>query len=120
MMYVQLFVPMAVFVMLVAITSLICRLIGMGMVHKTIREAMRSEPGAIPSLVERLDRPAPWGDALLGWIFLALAAAIALFAVTETDEEARIDLLRGTIIPIVVGVVVLIYARWTARHMQDR
>jgi hypothetical protein len=119
MMYVELFVPMAVFVMIVAVASLLCRLISQGMLHKTIREAIRSEPASVPDLVHRLDRHAPWGDALLGWLFLALALGLALFAVTEPDPERSFELLRATIVPIVAGVTVLVYARLRARSVAD-
>ena len=112
---VELFVPMAAFIMLAVVIGLVTRLIAAVSLNRTIREAMRSDPGSVPLLVERLDRHPPWGDALLGWIFLALAAAMALFALTEDDAQQRQDILRSIIVPVVVGVTVLLYTRYAAR-----
>lgn len=113
---VELFVPMAAFVMFAVVVSLLTRLIATGMLNRTIREAMRSDAGSVPHLIERLDRHAPWGDALLGWIFIALAVAMALLGLTEPDEAERQDMFRATIIPVVVGAAVLLYARLSARR----
>jgi hypothetical protein len=108
---IEVFVPMAAFIMFAVVTSLLTRLIATGMLNRTIREAMRSDPASLPLLIERLDRHAPWGDALLGWMLLALALAMALLGITEPDEYERQDIFRATIIP----VAVLLYARLTAR-----
>ena len=113
---VPLFVPMAAFIMFAVIVSLITRLIATASLNRTIREAMRSDPGSVPLLAERIDRHPPWGDALLGWIFLAFAVAMALLGLTEEDDNQRQDILRSTIVPIVVGVTVLAYARYAARN----
>jgi len=112
---VELFVPMACFIMIAVVVSLITRLIATGMLNRTIRDALRHDPQAVPMLVDRLERHAPWGDALLGWVFLALALAMALLGLTETDEGERQEMLRATIVPVVVGVAVLVYARFTSR-----
>ena len=112
---VELFVPMAAFVMFAVIASLITRLIAAASLNRTIREAMRNHPESVPLLVDRLGHNSPWGDALLGWVFLALAVAMALLGLTEDDAEARTEILRATIIPVVVGVAVLPYARFSAR-----
>ena len=111
----ELFVPMAAFIMFAVVTSLLTRLIATGMLNRTIREAMRSDPGSVPLLVDRLDRHAPWGDALLGWIFLALAAAMVLLGVTEPEETERQQIFRATVVPVVVGLAVLAYARFSSR-----
>lgn len=113
---VELFVPMAAFIMFAVIVGLVTRLIATGMLNKTIREAMKSDPQAVPSLVGRLDRHAPWGDALLGWVFLAFAVAMLLFGLTEPDAYDRAEIFRATIIPVVVGVAVLVYAYLTTRN----
>jgi hypothetical protein len=86
--------------------------------HRTVREALRSDPQSVPLLIQRLDRHAPWGDALLGWVFLALAVAMALLALTESDAEQRTDMLRTTIIRVVIRVAVLAYSRFSARGTQ--
>jgi len=113
----ELFVPMAAFIMIAVVAGLITQLIATALLNRTIREAMRNDPQAVPLLVERLDRHAPWGDALLGWVFLALAVAMALLGLTESDPQQRTDLLRATIIPVVVGLAVLAYARLSHRGM---
>ena len=112
---VELFVPIAAFIMFAVVVSLLTRLIATASLNRTIREAMRSHPESVPLLVERLDRNPPWGDALLGWVFLALALAMALLGLTEGDPEQRTQMLRATIIPVVVGVAVLAYARFSTR-----
>jgi quinol-cytochrome oxidoreductase complex cytochrome b subunit len=112
---IALFVPLGAFVMFAVVVGLVTRLIATTSLQRTIREALRTDPGSVPVLVERLDRHPPWGDALLGWIFLALAAALALLAITEPDEEERFEMLRATIVPVVVGAAVLLYARLQAR-----
>jgi len=113
---VELFVPIAAFIMVAVVVGLVTRLIATASLNRTIREALRSDPGSVPVLVQRLDRHPPWGDALLGWVFLALSVAMALLALTEEDAQERQEMLRATIIPVVVGVSVLIYARYAARR----
>lgn len=113
---VELFVPMAAFIMIAVVMGLITRLIATAILNRTIREAMRTDPGSVPMLVERLDRHPPGGDSLLGWIFLALAAALALLGISDEDPHDRQEMLRSTIVPIVVGVTVLVYARYEARN----
>lgn len=111
----EVFVPISIFITVTVIAGLITRLIATASLNRTIREAMRSHPESVPLLVERLDRHPPWGDALLGWVFLALAVAMALLGLTEDDPEERQEMLRATIIPVVVGLAVLAYARVSAR-----
>jgi ABC-type transport system involved in cytochrome c biogenesis permease subunit len=113
---VEMFVPMAAFIMVAVMTALFTRLIATGMLNRTIREAMKNDPQAVPALVERLDRHPPWGDALLGWVFIALAVAMLLFGLTEPDDYQRQEIFRATILPVVVGVAVLIYAYFAARN----
>ncbi len=113
---VEMFVPMAGMVMIVAITALLTRLIATAALNRTIREALRSDPASVALLADRLDRHPPWGDALLGWIFLALAAAMVLLGLTDEDGDARQQLIRAAIVPAVVGVTVLLYTRYAARN----
>lgn len=117
---VELFVPMAGFVMIAVIAGLITRLIATASLNRTIREALRSHPESVPALVERLDRHPPWGDALLGWIFLALAAAMAVLGITDEDPVQRQAVLRATIVPVVVGLTVLVYSRYAARNSRQQ
>ena len=108
-------VPIAVFVSMTLVVGLITRLIATGMLNRTIREALRSDPGSVPLLAERLEARQPWGDALLGWVFLALALGMALLGLTDEDPDQRREMLRGAIVPLIVGVTVLAYVRYAAR-----
>ena len=114
---VELFVPIAAFITFAVVAGLITRLIATASLNRTIREAMRTDPQSVPLLVDRLDRHSPWGDALLGWVFLALALAMALLGLTESDPEERTEILRATVVPVVVGLAVLLYARIAARGL---
>ena len=116
---VQLFVPMAGMLMIVAIAALITRTIAMASLNKTIREALRSDPGSIPVLASRLEPRPLLGDYLLGWIFLALAVGMALLAITEPDEGDRPEMLRAAIVPALVGATVLAYS-WFAQRSAAR
>ena len=106
----QLFVPIAVFVMITVSVGLITRLIATAMLNKTIREALRSDPGSVPLLAEKLEQRQPWADALLGWIMLAFAATLVLLALFEEPWE-RMHMFQAAIVPAVVGVTVLVYCR---------
>ena len=113
---VELFVPLGAFIMLTVMLGLITRLIAAAFLNRTIREALNKHPDSVPLLARQLEMRPPWGDALLGWIFLALAVAMALFGLTEDDADDRMEILRATIVPVVVGVTVLVYARYAARN----
>ena len=112
---VELFVPIGGMVMLVVMFSLLTRLIAAAFLNRTIREAMSKDPASVPLLADRLDSRPPWGDALLGWIFIAMAAAMVLLGLTDEDHEERQEILRATIVPVVIGVTVLLYTRFAAR-----
>jgi hypothetical protein len=109
-MLVPLFVPMAAFAMATAVIALITGIIATGMMHKTIREAMKSQPESVPALIAALHRRAPWVDALLGWIAIALGVTIVVLSLFE-DEVVRNEYLKASVLPFVVGIVVLVYLR---------
>ena len=113
---VEMLVPIGVFVMMAVIVGLLTRLAATGMLNRTIREALRSDPGSVPVLAQRLEARQPWADALLGWVLIALAAAMALLGMTEEDGEQGREMLRAAIVPVVVGVTVLVYTRYAARN----
>lgn len=112
---VEILLPIAVFMILAAMLGLITRLIATAFLNRTIREALRHDPSSVPILAERLDRRQPWGDGLLGWIFMALAIAMLLLGLTEEDFEQRRDLLRFAIVPAMVGITIIIYTRLATR-----
>lgn len=105
---VQLLVPLGLFFMIAVCTALLTRLIATGMLNRTIREALRSDPGSVPLLAARLEARQPWADALLGWIFLAFAAGLAALALFEDADQQR-ELIQAAVVPLVVGVTVLAY-----------
>jgi hypothetical protein len=111
----EVLIPVSVFVAATLIVALLTRLVATGMLNRTIREALRSDPGSVPLLAERLEARQPWADAMLGWIFIAIAVAMALLGLTDDEPEARRELLRGAIVPLVVGVTALAYVRFAAR-----
>jgi len=110
----EIFVPLGLLFMLAVVAHFITRLIATAMLNKTIREALRSHPESVPLLAAKLEARQPWADALLGWIFLAFAVAIAGLALFE-DGHVRIRILQAAVIPVVVGVTVLAYCRFAAR-----
>ena len=109
---VELFVPIAVMMSLTVMLGLVTRLIATGMLNKTIREAMRSDPGSVPSLAERLEQRQPWADSLLGWVFLAFALALLVLALMEPNESERATMLKAVVVPTIVGAVILLYTRF--------
>ena len=110
---VQLFVPMAAFAMVVVSLGLVTRLIATAMLNRTIREAIRSDAGSVPLLVEKLEQRQPWADELLGWIFLAFALGMVLLGMFENADDRR-EIFQAAIIPVLVGVTVLLYCRLMA------
>lgn len=115
-MMVELFVPLGAMAMIAVILGLITRLIATGIHHGTIRRALRDDPASVPLLVDRLEARLPWADALLGWIFIAFAIALALLGITEPDDTDRTEILRAAIVPAIVGVVVLIYVGFARKR----
>ena len=105
----EVFIPIAGIITFAVIVSLITRLIATSMHHRTIREAMRSDPGSVPLLIQRLEARQPWADAMLGWIFIAFTVGIALLAVTDSDSFDRREMLRAAIVPLIIGVTVLAF-----------
>ena len=105
---VDLMVPLGLFFMITVSIALLTRLIATGMLNRTIREALRSDPGSVPLLAARLEARQPWADAVLGWIFLAFAVGLAALALFEDADQQR-QLLQAAVVPLIVGVTVLAY-----------
>jgi hypothetical protein len=119
----EVFVPMAGMLMIVSMVALATRVIAAASLNRTIREALRSDPGSVPILAERLEARPLWGDYLLGWILIAFTVALVLLGLTDRDAEARSDMLRGAIVPAIVGATVLVYSWFAAKRAatdQDR
>jgi hypothetical protein len=117
----EIFVPMAGMLMLVSMLALVTRAIAAVSLNRTIRDALRNDPGSVPILADRLEARPLWGDYLLGWIFVAFTVALILLAITDGNADARADMLRSAIVPAIVGVTVLTYAWFSAkRAAEDR
>ena len=109
----EIFVPLAAFVMITVSLGLITRLIATAILNRTIREALRSDPGSVPLLAEKLEQRQPWADELLGWIMLAFALGIVLLGLFEHPDD-RTEMYQAAIIPAIIGIVVLAYCRLMA------
>src|SRR5688572_19507759 len=107
---VDLMVPLGLFFMITVSVALLTRLIATGMLNRTIREALRSDPGSVPLLAAKLEARQPWADAMLGWIFIALTVVLIGFALFEEAEGQR-QLFKAAVVPLVLGVTVLLYVR---------
>ena len=108
---VDLAVPFFLFFMITVSVALLTRLIATGMLNKTIREALRSDPGSVPLLAAKLESRQPWADSLLGWIFVAFAVALAGLSFFHEGPE-RNQMLEAAVIPVVVGIAVLLYVQF--------
>ena len=111
---IELFVPLGLFAMITVSVALLCRLIATASLNRTLREALRSDPGSVPVLADKLEARQPWADSLLGWIFLAFAAALVGLALFE-DPDDRQEMLKAAVIPVVVGITVLVYVAIAGR-----
>lgn len=111
---IELFVPLGAFAMLTVSVALICRLIATASLNKTIREALRSDPGSVAVLADKLEARQPWADALLGWIFLAFAAAIVGLGLFENQESQR-QIFEAAVVPVVIGLTILLYVHFAAK-----
>jgi hypothetical protein len=107
---VELFIPLGLFFMITVSVALLLRLFATAMLHKTIREAMRSDPGSVPMLAGKLEARQPWADALLGWIFLAFAVALVGLALFEEVDDRR-EMFQMAVVPVVIGLTILLYVR---------
>ena len=112
----EVFIPIAGIITFAVIISFITRLIATSMHHRTIREAMRSDPSSVPMLVQRLEARQPWADAMLGWIFIAFTIGIALLAITDSDVSDRREMLRAAIVPLIIGITVLAFTHFASRQ----
>ena len=115
----SLLMPFAVFGSFVLVVGQLTRLFADISLNRTLREALRSDPGSVPLLAARLGARQPWADALIGWIFIAFAAGIILISLFEGPEDRR-DMLQTSIVPLIVGIVVLAYVAWAKREFVNQ
>ena len=92
-------------------------LIGVWMMHRTIREALKSHPESVPDLSARL-RPAIREHPLFSWALIAVAVTIAAIALFR-DETERMELLQLALVPLVIGMTMLLYLRFARREVHS-
>ena len=109
----EIFAPLGAFAMITISIALACRLFATLSLNRTIREALRSDPGSVPVLADKLEARQPWADAMLGWIMLAFAASIVLHGLFE-DYWMQRRILQAAVVPLVIGVTILVYC-WLMR-----
>lgn len=111
----EVLIALGVFAACVLIVGQVTRLLSDISLNRTLREALRSHPDSVAPLADRLGARQPWADALIGWIFIALAIGLVLISLFETTDDRR-DILQAAIVPAVIGVVALVYLRWAKRQ----
>ena len=114
----EILMPFAVFGSAVLMLGLLTRLFSDISLNRTLREALRAHPDSVPILAGKLGTRQPWGDALIGWIFLALAFGIAIISLFETPDERR-EMLQAAIVPLIIGLVVIAYVARVKRDMEQ-
>ena len=114
----EVLMPFAVFGSAVLMVGLVTRLFSDLSLNRTLREALRAHPNSVPILAAKLGTRQPWADALIGWIFIALAAGIALTSLFESGDERR-EMLQASIVPLIIGLVVLAFVAKMQRDLQQ-
>lgn len=115
----EILMPFAVFGSAVLMLGLVTRLFSDISLNRTLREALRAHPDSVPMLANKLGTRQPWADSLIGWIFLALAAGIALLSLLE-NPDARREMLQAAIVPSIIGLVVIAYVARTKRDTEQQ
>lgn len=95
----------------VLIVNQLARLIRGRQMHKTVREALARDSGAVPALIAKIDEAAPSAsgsaDERAGLVLLALAVALALYAVIAMPADDIRQLAGLALFPGLVGAVLL-------------
>lgn len=110
-------VPLGLFFAFVLVVEQLARLASNISLNRTLREALRSDPGSVPILADRLDARQPWADALVGWIFIAFAVGLVLMGALEPGEKRRV--LQAALVPAIIGVTVLLYVRQAKKALAN-
>ena len=108
----------------VLIMNQIGRLVCNRSIQKTIREAISRDSNALPELFARIDDAAPAGDTggdeRIGLILIALAAALALYAVIAGDPKDVRQMAGMALFPGLVGAVLFGRKIWIRRRGEAR
>jgi hypothetical protein len=88
--------------------------------QKTIRQAIKSDSGLTPALLEKIDdqQPAGTGDDRTGLLLIAIGAALFCYGLIQGGEENIRQLSGIALFPFFVGAVLLgrsLYSDWTGR-----
>ena len=104
----------------VLIMNQIGRLVRNRSIQRTIREAISRDSNALPELIARIDDAAPAGDAggddRIGLILIALAIALALYAVIAADPKDVRQMAGMALFPGLVGAVLFGRSVWIRRR----
>jgi hypothetical protein len=108
----------------VLIMNQIGRLVRNRSIQRTIREAISRDSNALPELIARIDDAAPAGDAggddRIGLILIALAIALALYAVIAADPKDVRQMAGMALFPGLVGAVLFGRSVWIRRRGEAR
>ena len=87
------------------------------MLHRSVREAMRSDSGLVPQLLDKLDEPRSTGsgDDRTGLVLIAIGAAMFGFGLIQGEPEAIRGMSGLSLFPIFVGTV-LAGRHWLLRR----
>jgi hypothetical protein len=102
--------PIAVIAIMAVILLAIIRLFETMAFGRMIKAAMRDHPESIPLLVDKIGTRRPISDALAGWLLLALAVAMLIYAGTTSGEE-QTGLAKAAIFPAILGATIIAYLR---------
>ena len=88
------------------------------LLQQTIREAIRSNSGLTPALLEKIDEQQPSGssDDRTGLVLLALGAALFCYALIAGDPKEAREIAGIALFPIFVGAVLLARFAFIARR----
>ena len=118
--------------MAVMITMTLCLLIGFIFIlrffrawqlHRTLRKAIERDSASAPALIERIEametgRSALGNDDRNGMVLIALAVAMAGFAMIAIDDPGVVRLfIGGALFPLLVGAVLLLRRKLLKREL---
>ena len=94
----------------VLLVSHVAKIIRGRMLHQTIREAIRSDSGLTPALLDRIDEPqraGGSGDDRIGLVLLALGAALFCYGLIQGDADDIRNRSGIALFPVFVGAALL-------------
>ena len=83
---------------------------------RLVKAAMRDHPESVPALAEKIGSRRQMSDALVGWLLIALTAAMLIYAAMSTGDD-RIEIAKSAIFPAILGATIIVYLRISDRKM---